>query len=107
MTNGDLFLSGPVQPSDDRAALLAQIERGELTTTLTGVQLRTLAAEADRALSATAGVPSTLRHLLGPELHGIAAHLKFFSDVGAGHLRHVRDVIAALRRARAKMKGKR
>jgi len=88
--------------TDEKAAMLALIERGEIKTQLTAHQLRVLEAAARRALETAEQVPNGVRGFLGPETSGLGAHLTVMSGMGAGYFRHVLDVIRALRRARGK-----
>jgi hypothetical protein len=95
------------QPGDDRAAMLAQIERGELVTQLSVAELSALLQTLEVGLATMELLPSMLRDFAGPELHGLPAHLGVMSGMGAGYLRHCRDVIRAVLRTRAKARAKR
>lgn len=86
--------------TDDRGAMLALIERGELTTQLTGRELRALQAELKRMIAAAEIAMGNVRDSAGSELHGLPAHLFTMIGMGTGYLRHCHDVIAALRRGR-------
>jgi len=95
------------QPKGNAAAMLAVVERGEMTTQLTARELRVLEAELERMIGGAEIAVSTVRHSAGAELHGLPAHLVTMISMGTGYLRHSRDVIRALRKARGKRKGKR
>lgn len=89
-------------PPDDRAALLAQIDRGELVTTLSREQQQELLDKLKQAILYGELTSVTVRQYCGHELHGLPAHLSTMANMGTGYLRHCRDVIRALRRAQAR-----
>jgi hypothetical protein len=94
------------QPEGNAAAMLVLVERGEITTQLTARELRALEADLVRIIGGAEVTVSTVRESAGAELHGLPRHLVTMIDMGTGYLRHARDVIRALRKARGKRKGK-
>lgn len=83
--------------SDNLAAMLAMAESGELVTTLTPAQLRALSRQLDSAITIGEAALDHTRHHAG-----VAATLHFGIGLGTGYLRHCRDIIRALLKARKK-----
>ena len=90
----------PVTPTDDRALVIAAAADGTLTTALGRSALLDLERKFDSALAEAVGAGAAIRLLCGPELHGAPAHLATMAANGAGYLRHCRDVIRMMRKAK-------
>lgn len=92
--------------TDQQAAMLALIERGELTTTLSAEKLRQIEKWLTESIELALVPMQIISGSCGPELHGVPAHLSWSVGTGTGYLRHARDVIRALRTAKGR-KGRR
>lgn len=84
-------------PSDSLNVMLELAESGTLTTTLSAKQLREIERQLGEAIkTAEAILDGTRGHT------GTAAILHFGIGLGTGYLRHCRDIIRALLKARKK-----
>ena len=92
-------MSGELVSLDNRAALLAGCRDGTLVCGLTRAQLRDIERYLKAAVIYEEAAAIAVRNAAGPELHGLPAHLFTMISMGAGYLRHARDIIRAMRAA--------
>lgn len=85
---------------------LAQVESGEVTTDFRAENLDQLLGALNWMLTDAVELRRRLSDAAGPSPAPLPAHLLMHIDIGTANIRHARDTIRAVFRARAKHLGK-
>lgn len=97
-----------VEPRDNRAAMLAAVQTGELSTKLGRAQLRKIDKDITRLIENGEALAATLKEFTGPDTaDALAKQFAFGIQSGTGYYRQARDIARAALKEKAQRRGER